>query len=89
VLKRSILRYGPAEIHSVPNRVAIESFNTGVPRKPLDRHVAREAMVGAVKADQPSDGPRQEWRPVGRNGLQDGFLALERHEIARTPVTVG
>jgi hypothetical protein len=59
------------------------------PPKPLDRHLAREAVVGAVKADQPGDDPPQERRPVGRNGLQDGSLALERHDIARTPVTVG
>jgi hypothetical protein len=27
------------------------------PPKPLDRHLAREAVVGAVKADQPGDDP--------------------------------
>jgi hypothetical protein len=59
------------------------------PPKPLDRQLAREAVMGAVKADQPGDDQPQERPPVGRNGLQDGFLALERGDIARTPVTVG
>jgi hypothetical protein len=89
VLKRFILRSGPAEIHQFPNRVAIKPLNPGVPLKPFDRYLAREAVVGAVKSNQPGDDPLQERRAVGKNGLQDSSLALERHDVARTPFTVG
>ena len=38
---------------------------------------AGEAMIGAVKADQPGDDPLQKRHVVAENGLQNGLLALE------------
>jgi hypothetical protein len=68
-------------------RPEVVSFrNTSVPRwrdlrkaplEILDRDLAGEAVVGAVKADQPGYDPLKQRRTLGEDGLQDGLLALE------------
>jgi hypothetical protein len=40
-----------AEIHQFPDRTIVEMLHTHVPLELLDRDFAREAVIGAVKAD--------------------------------------
>src|ERR1700737_1254397 len=66
-----------AEIHQLPDGTIVETLHTRVPLELLDRDLAGEAVIGAVKADQPGDDPHEQRRAVGEDGLQDGLLALE------------
>src|SRR6202035_1460860 len=47
-----------AEIHQFPDGTIVETPHTHAPLEPLDRDLAGEAVIGAVKADQPGDDPR-------------------------------
>src|ERR1700676_111249 len=71
------LRSRLAEIHQFPDRTIVEAFHTHAPLELLDRDLAGEAVIGAVKADQPGDDPLEQRRAVSEDGLQDGLLALE------------
>src|ERR1700732_2062302 len=71
------LRSRLTEIHQFPDGTIVETFHRHAVLELLDRDLAGEAVVGAVKADQPGDDPLEQRRPVGEDGLQDGRLALE------------
>jgi hypothetical protein len=45
-------------------------------------------VVGAVEADQAGDDPLDQQRTLGEDGLQDGPLTLERHDVACIGVTI-
>src|ERR1700745_4293439 len=65
------------KIHQFPDGTIVEMLNTHIALEFLDRNLAGEAVIGAVKADQPGDDPLQKRHAVSENGLQDGLLALE------------
>src|SRR6202022_2425683 len=66
-----------AEIHQLPDGMIVETLHTHAPLELLDRDLADEAVIGAVKADQPGDDPLEQRCAVGEDGLQDSLLALE------------
>src|SRR5258705_4733748 len=66
-----------AEIHQFPDGAVFEMLHAHAPLEPLHRDLAGEAVIGAVKADQPGDDPLEQRRAVGEDGLQNGLLALE------------
>jgi hypothetical protein len=55
----------------------VETLHAHAPLELLDRDLAGEAVIGAVKADQLGDDPLEQRRAVGEDGLQNGLLALE------------
>src|SRR4030081_2132237 len=78
-----------AEIHQFPDRPVVETLHTSAPLELLDRYLARKAVIGAVKADQAGDHPFQKRHAVGEDGLQNGLLALECHDIMCIGIVIG
>src|ERR1700681_1154453 len=77
ILDLYALRSRLTEIHQFPDGMIFETLRTQAPLELLDRDLAGEAVIGAVKADQTGDDPLQKRHAVGENGLQNGLLALE------------
>jgi hypothetical protein len=66
-----------AEIHQFPDGTIVETLHTHAPLEPLDRDLAGEAVIGAVKADQPGDDPLEQ-RPAGGELREEIDTRLER-----------
>src|ERR1700694_5041752 len=77
ILDLYALRSRLTEIHQFPDGTIVETFHRHAILELLDRDLAGEAVIGAVKADQPGNDPLEQRRAVGEDGLQDGLLALE------------
>src|ERR1700738_2960064 len=77
------LRPRLAEIHQFPDGTIVETLHACAPLELLDRDFASEAVIGAIKADQPSDDPLEQRRAFGEDGLKNGLFALKRDEIAQ------
>src|SRR5258708_34551352 len=55
----------------------------------FDRDFAREAVIGAIEADDLGDQTLDERRSLGEDGLQNRLLPLEGHDIARIIISIG
>src|SRR5260221_10015647 len=86
-----IKRWRPrlAEIHQLTYGMVIENLHAHVLLKFLDRDFAGEAVIGAIEADHLGDDALDERRSLGEDGLQNGLLPLEGHDIARITISVG
>src|ERR1700681_4656956 len=88
ILDLYALRSRLAEIHQFPDGTIVETLHAHAALELLDRDLAGEAVIGAVKADQPGDDPLEQRRAVGEDGLHNGLFALERHDIARIGIVI-
>jgi len=48
-------------MHQILDRAIVETLHTQTPLKLLDRDLACETVISAVKAGQPGGDPLQEW----------------------------
>src|SRR5205809_8037081 len=78
-----------AEIHQLPYGMVIENLHAHVLLKFRDRDFAGEVVIGAIEADHLGDHALDERRSLGADGLQNGLLPLEGHDIARFTISVG
>jgi hypothetical protein len=69
--------------------MVIENLHAHVLLKFLDRDFAREAVIGAIEANDPGDQALDERLSLGKDGLQNCLLPLEGHDIARITISVG
>ena len=63
--------------------MVIENLHAHVLLKFLDRDFAREAVIGAIEANDPGDQAPDERLSLSKDGLQNCLLPLESHDIAR------
>jgi len=54
--------------------MVIEDLHAHVLLRFLDRDFAREAMIGAIEANDLGDQTLDEWRSLGEDGLQNCLL---------------
>src|SRR5450759_436213 len=77
------------EIHQLPYGMVIENLHAHVLLKFLDRDFAREAVIGAIEANDLGEQSLSQWHFLPENGLQNCLLPLEGHDIARITISVG
>ena len=63
--------------------MVIENLHAHVLLKFLDCDFAREAVIGAIEANDLGDQALDERRSLGEDGLQNCLLPLEGYDIAR------
>ena len=80
---------GPSEVHQFPDGMTGKVLPGHVLLELLNRDLPREAVIGRIEADQLGDDAFEERRPVGEDGLQDGLLPPEGHEITRVAIPIG
>src|ERR1035437_7745358 len=77
------------EIHQLPYGMVIENLHAHVLLKFLDRDFAREAVIGAIEANDLGEQSLNQWHFLPENSLQNCLLPLESHDIARITISVG
>ena len=69
--------------------MVIENLHAHILLKFLDCDFAREAVIGAIEANDLGEQSLNQWHFFPENGLQNCLLPLEGHDIARITVSVG